>query len=119
MGWFLSQAIPPDPVTAGSSDSVVTALIGTLGTVVVALIVFAGQMMSKGRGRTEESQPGPTPHIGERVAVAEARLEDGTRTLDVLDRHVDGLDDRVDRLSWLLDGLIAWRDEHDRTHPPL
>jgi hypothetical protein len=99
-----------------SGQSLNVALISTLGTVVVALIVLAGQWLNSRGPRTTASPPEPAPHIGERVAVTEVRTADNARTLDVLDRHVDGIDDRVDKLEWKLDDLLAWRDEHRRSH---
>jgi hypothetical protein len=95
------------------------ALIVTLGSVVVALVTLTGQWLSNRGSRTTSSPPDPTPHIGERVAVTESRTADNSRTLDVLDRHVDGIDDRVDRLQWIVDDLLAWRDEHRRSHGQL
>lgn len=117
MGWRLGLTADVAPAD-GSSQSLNVALITTLGTVVVALIVLAGQWLSNRSSRTSSSPPDPTPHVGERVAVTEARTADNQRTLDVLDRHVDGIDDRVDRLEWKLDDLLAWRDEHRRYHGP-
>ena len=118
MGWEplgLAADVPPSD---GSSQSLNVALITTLGTVIVALIVLAGQWVGNRSARTSPSPPDPTSHIGERVAVTEVRTADQARTLDVLDRHVDGIDDRVDKLEWKLDDLLAWREEHRRNHGP-
>lgn len=114
MGWLWPVAV--EAPAGADSQSLNVALITTLGTVVVALIVLAGQWLNSRGARTALSPPEPTTHIGERIAVTEVRTADNARTLDVLDRHVDGLDDRVDEIRWQLDDLRAWRDEHRRSH---
>lgn len=114
MGWLLTAAdVPPGD---GSSQSITVALIVTLGSVLVALVTLTGQWLSSRGSRTTPSPPEPAPHIGERVAVTEVRTAENSRSLDVLDRHVDGIDDRVDRIRWELDDLLAWRAEHRRNH---
>lgn len=96
MGWWLTAAqdLPVEPAT-DSSQSVIVALIATLGTVLVALITVGLPLLFR-RARTSESPPVPDPVLGERVAVTAARQDDDRRTLAQLDRHVDGIGDQVD-----------------------
>lgn len=118
MGWWLIAVEAPAPVTGGDggSQSLTVALIGTLGTVVVALLTLVGNWLAN-KARTSNSPPDPDARIGERIAVAEVRVQDSSRTLDVLDRHVDNLGDLVDRLTWRLDDLTARVEDHNRRHP--
>lgn len=113
--WALIAAAADLPAPSTSDQSVTVALIATLGTVVVALIGLAAQWVSRSV-RTGDSPPSPDPKLGERVAVTEHRLADGTRTLDVLDRHVDGLGDDLERVKWQLDDLTGRFEEHLRRH---
>lgn len=95
MGWWLTaDPAIPDP----ASGSITVALISILGTVIVALIAAVGQILAK-RGGDVTSLAAPDSHLNERVAVTEARVQDGTRTIDVLDRHVDAIDLRLENLT--------------------
>jgi hypothetical protein len=114
VGWAVAAAaeqIPP----AASDSSVTVALIAALGTVLVALIGLAAQWLSRSI-RTGESPPQADPKLGERIAVAEIRHEESTRTLAMLDRHVDAQGDDLDRLRWRVDDLLARFEEHMRRH---
>ena len=111
MGWALAAELPE----ASSDTSITVALIAALGTVLVALIGLIAQWLTRA-ARTTESPPAADPRLGERVAVAETHVYESRRTLDMLDRHVDGIDNQMDRLRWEMDDMIAWRDEHRRRH---
>ena len=112
MGWWLTAAqdVPPGPVSDGTSQSIVTALIAVLGTVLVALVTVGLPLLFK-RDRTDAAPPTPDAQLGEKVAVLIDHDEVGRRTLDQLDRHVDGIGDRVDRHEWRLDDLTARVEE--------
>lgn len=106
MGWWLTAAqdLPVDP-SSDASQSVITALIAVLGTVLVTLITVGLPLMFR-RARTSESPPTPDPALGERVAVTAARQDDDRRTLAQLDRHVDGIGDQVDELRHDVDDIL-------------
>lgn len=108
MGWWLTAAdtgVPVDPTGGGSAQSITTALILTLGTVLVALITVGLPLLLK-RGRTSESPPVPDARLGERVAVLVDHDITARRTLDQLDRHVDGIGDRVDQMRRDVDQIL-------------
>lgn len=98
MGWWLTAApdLPAAP-SDGSTASITTALILTLGTVLVALITVGLPLLFK-RGRTSESPPLPDARLGERVAVLVDHDITDRRTLAQLDRHVDGIGGEVEDL---------------------
>lgn len=112
MGWWLTAAedLPVGPVTDGTSQSIITALIAVLGTVLVALVTVGLPLLFK-RDRTDVTPPAPDSALGEKVAVLVDHDETDRRTLAQLDRHVDGIGDRVDRHEWRLDDLTARVDE--------
>lgn len=130
MGWQLIQAadLPAAP-NSTDSQSVIVTLIFALGPVLVALI---GGWATVRSARTSASPPIPDPLLGERVTQVDERLahvevhdRDDRRTLAQLDRHVDGISDRVvdhgERLAGheerlraqdeRIDRLEAWMDQ--------
>lgn len=116
MGWWLTAAgeLPVAPAPDGSSQSITTALIAVLGTVLVALVTVGLPLLFK-RDRTDAAPPVPDPQLGAKIAVLTDHDEADRRTLDQLDRHVDGIGDRVDRHEWRLDDHAAALD-HIRRH---
>lgn len=116
MGWWLSQAqnLPATPTTP-VDQSLTTALIYVLGTVVVALITIGLPLLLKSR-TVEPPTTEVDTRIGEKVAVLTDRSDTDRRDFDTLDRHVDGIGDHVDRLQWQVDDLTARFDEHRRRH---
>jgi len=101
--WLAEAPIAP---SGGDSEAVTVALIAALGTVLVALISWAG---SRG-ARTSPSPPVPDPQLGDRLKVVEIHDEDDRRTLAQLDKHVDGIGDRVERIRWDLDHVMKRLD---------
>lgn len=113
MGWDLTSFAAEAPPAGEGSQSVTVTLIATLGTVAIALLALVGQWLAR-NANTSASPPDADPKFGERAAVLEVRVQDSTRTLDVLDRHVDSLGDAVERLTWRVDDLTGRMDEHNR-----
>lgn len=113
MGWFLTAAAEDVPQVEGTDTSIIVALIAALGTVLVALIGLTAQWLSSRRTMTS---PPHDPKLGERVAVTETIAREDRRTLSQLDRHVDGIGDRLDKLRWDFDDLKARYETHNRKH---
>lgn len=115
MGWELIAAaeVPATPITDSSSQSTTTALIAVLGTVLVALVTVGLPLLFR-QARTSESPPLADPKLGERVAVLEHVDGDQRRTLDQLDRHVDGQGRLIDGALHRITDLEQWRQQHAR-----
>lgn len=114
MGWRLIY----DATAATSTDTSVTvALIAALGTVAVALLGLLATWIARSSS-AEPPPPPPTVQLNERVAVTEVRVQDSTRTLDVLDRHVDKIGDDLEHTKWRLEQLAVRVEEHLRGDTP-
>lgn len=104
MEWWLTPLLAAEPPASdGSSESLTTALIAVLGTVLVALITVGLPLLFR-QARTSESPPVPAAPVdtrmAERLAVAERLVNDDRTILDVIDRRLDRAEDDIERLKW-------------------
>jgi hypothetical protein len=95
--WWLTAAsdAPPTLPGEGSTDSITTALIAVLGTVLVALITVGLPLLVR-QARTSESPPLPDPKLGERVAVIADHDREDRQTLHYVDKRLNRTEHRAD-----------------------
>jgi hypothetical protein len=112
VGWLILAATSETPTPEGSADSVTVALIATLGTVLVAVIGLATQVVMK--SAKDEPPVSVDPRIGERAAVLETLVKADRTIIDVIDRRLDRAEDDIERLRWEIDQLTGQRDTPPR-----
>jgi hypothetical protein len=97
VGWWLTAAgeLPVGPSPDGSSQSIITALIAVLGTVLVALVTVGLPLLLR-RDRTNAAPPVSDPQLGEKLAVLVDHDKTDRQTLNYVDRRLDRMEGHVD-----------------------